>query len=116
MKITIIGAGPVGCYTGYLLAEQGHKVTIIEEHETIGLPFQCTGIVSSEFADIIKIKRSFLKNTIKKARIYSPEHNYFELKFSKANYVLDRTKLDQHLARKAQKSGVKILTRHRFIG
>ncbi|MBT4805454.1 NAD(P)-binding protein [Candidatus Woesearchaeota archaeon] len=28
MKIAIIGAGPIGCYAGYLLAKSGHNVSI----------------------------------------------------------------------------------------
>ena len=38
MDIAIIGAGPIGCYAGYLLAKNGHTVSIYENHPQIGLP------------------------------------------------------------------------------
>jgi len=31
MNITIIGAGPAGNYTAYLLAKKGHNVTVFEK-------------------------------------------------------------------------------------
>ena len=33
--ISIIGAGPVGNYTAYLLAKKGKNVNVFEEHEKI---------------------------------------------------------------------------------
>ena len=38
--ITIIGGGPAGSYTGYLLAKKGFDVSIYEEHAEIGNPIQ----------------------------------------------------------------------------
>ncbi len=36
--ISVIGAGPAGSYTAYLLAKAGEKVRIFEEHKEIGKP------------------------------------------------------------------------------
>ena len=44
--ITIVGAGPAGSYLAYLLAKQGEKVIVLEEHSAVGSPVQCTGIVT----------------------------------------------------------------------
>ena len=44
--VVIVGAGPVGGRTGELLVQRGHRVLILEEHEEIGRPFQCAGLVT----------------------------------------------------------------------
>ena len=49
MKVVVIGGGPIGCYTAYLLAKEGHSVEIYENHKKIGAPIQCTGILTSSF-------------------------------------------------------------------
>jgi len=46
-KISIIGAGPAGNYLAYLLAKNSFDVCVFEEHKTVGLPVQCTGITTS---------------------------------------------------------------------
>ena len=53
--IAIIGAGPIGSYTAYLLSKQGKDVSVFEDHKEIGLPVHCTGITTSVLKDIIKI-------------------------------------------------------------
>jgi len=32
MKIIIVGAGPVGCYTAQLLKQKGYETVLLEEH------------------------------------------------------------------------------------
>jgi digeranylgeranylglycerophospholipid reductase len=56
MKILIVGAGPIGCYLARLLQTKTDKfdVTIIEEHEKIGRPVHCAGLVSK---DVLKEAR-----------------------------------------------------------
>ena len=55
-KVLIIGAGPIGCYCGYLLAKKGFDVEIYEEHKEIGKPIGCTGIVTKKIKKYIKLK------------------------------------------------------------
>jgi digeranylgeranylglycerophospholipid reductase len=112
--ISIIGAGPIGSYLAYLLASQGREVNVYEEHGTIGLPVHCTGIVTSKFCEIIKPDEDFVLNTITKARIYSPNGKFIELKLGQ-NYVLERSRLDQKLAEGAKKADARFFTSHKFI-
>ena len=72
MNITIIGAGPIGCYAAYLLAKQGYNVDVYENHPQIGAPIQCTGILTSDFDEFGFSMDSFLVNTIEKIEVYSP--------------------------------------------
>ena len=42
--VVIVGAGPIGGRAGTLLALEGLKVLMLEEHNEIGRPFQCAGL------------------------------------------------------------------------
>lgn len=104
--IAIVGGGPVGCFLGYLLAKEGKKVSIYEEHSCIGRPIQCTGIVTKELDKIVKFKKDFVVNRLNKAEIFS-YNNQTQIKVEE--YVIDRSKFDQYLADLAVKKGAKLL-------
>ena len=44
--VVVIGAGPVGGYLSRRFNEHGNSVLMIEEHNQIGRPFQCAGLVN----------------------------------------------------------------------
>lgn len=113
-KITIIGAGPVGCYLAYLLSKNNHNVLVVEEHKKIGLPVQCTGILTSKIKDIVEIKKSFLVNTIKKTRICSPKKRFLEVDIED-NYIVDRKKFDGYFYNLAKESNVKFILNSKFL-
>lgn len=113
MKVSIIGAGPIGCYTGFLLAQFGIDVSIYEEHSKIGSPVQCTGILTRELIKIIDdIPKNIIINNLKELTIYS-KNNSTTLDVDEL--VIDRKKFDQFLAKKAKKQGCKIFLNHKFI-
>ena len=69
--ITIVGAGPAGSYLAYLLAKQGKKVTLIEEHNSVGHPVQCTGIVTHSIEKFFKLKNEVIANKLDKVIVVS---------------------------------------------
>ena len=75
IKIIIIGAGPIGCYTAQLLNEKDRDfdITIIEEHLEIGRPIHCAGLVSMDVLTQIKVPISddVIINRIKNRRLYA---------------------------------------------
>ncbi|MBU1004676.1 MAG: NAD(P)/FAD-dependent oxidoreductase [Nanoarchaeota archaeon] len=113
--ISIIGAGPSGCYAAYLLSKAGLKTQIFEDHKEIGNPVQCTGLVTSSIKDIIKIKNSAIINKINKVRICSKDKT-LELNLKNSNLILDRKKFDNDIADMAIKNGTKIFLNYKFIG
>ncbi|MBI2137403.1 NAD(P)/FAD-dependent oxidoreductase [Candidatus Woesearchaeota archaeon] len=114
-KVTIIGAGPAGNYTAYLLAKSGNDVSVYEEHSTIGEPWACTGVITEDvMARNVKLPEDVIVNRIRKARITAPDGNSVEVSL-KNNIVVDRAKLDQHLAEMAKKEGAKYYVSHRFM-
>ncbi|MBI2129428.1 NAD(P)/FAD-dependent oxidoreductase [Candidatus Woesearchaeota archaeon] len=113
--ISIIGAGPAGCYAAYLLAKSGKEASVFEEHPKIGFPVQCTGIVTDEINNILKLNKDAILNKISKARIFSPNGNFLELKLKNENIILDRAKFDRHLAEMAEKEGARVFLNNRFV-
>ncbi|MDD5650354.1 MAG: NAD(P)/FAD-dependent oxidoreductase [Candidatus Nanoarchaeia archaeon] len=113
--ISIIGAGPVGSYTAYLLAKNNQEVNIFEDHSEIGKPVQCTGIVTSELEKIIPLNKKFLVNKVNKVKVVFPNNKDIELNLKKPNLVLDRGKFDKFLAEKAEKAGANIFLNHKFL-
>ena len=114
MEIAIIGAGPIGCYTGHLLAENGHKVKIYENHSQIGRPIQCTGILTAEFDNLGMPTEPFLVNTIEEVEVFSP--NKAKVSIRDKNYIVCRYKFDNFFADLARTSGAEIYLNHSFLG
>ncbi len=113
--VSIIGAGPAGCYLAYLLAKNGREVQVFEEHSEIGKPVQCTGIVTSEFQDIMELKKEFVVNKTNKVMLSSISGGCIKLELKKDNYILDRAKFDFYLAKKAEKAGAEFFLGAKFV-
>jgi len=114
--ISVIGGGPVGNYVAYLLAKAKQEVGVFEEHSSIGLPVQCTGLVTSSLNDVVKIRKEFLVNELSKVKMFAPNGKSIEVKFRKKNLVLDRMKFDRYLYNKALDKGVNFYFNHKFKG
>ena len=113
--IAIIGAGPIGCYAAYLLAKQGHKVDLYEEHEQIGRPIQCTGLLTADFDKFFPQlnKESFLINTFKAVNVKTKNQT---INVKQNEYLVCRTKFDSYFGKLAKEAGTKIHLNHSFIG
>ncbi len=111
--ITIIGAGPAGSYLAYLLAKKGKEVTLVEEHDKIGSPVQCTGIVTGSIEKFVKLKNNVIAKRLSKVIVVS-QNNKTEAEVDEI--VMWRNKFDEFMAEKAQDEGVKILVNHQFLG
>lgn len=112
--ISVIGAGPAGAYTSYLLAKQGYDVKLFEEHTTIGSPIQCTGILTEGIFKFFKPKKETIANTISRIKIHS-QNEEVELKLKKKEIIVNRTEFDRSIADMAHDAGTEVLTGHRFL-
>lgn len=100
-KIVIVGAGPVGCYLGQLLKQQGFDPIILEEHPEVGKPVQCAGIVGRGLFEDLRLplsQRSIL-NVIDGSKV-SYRDQSFELNRPKVAYIIDREIFDKELSHK----------------
>ena len=111
--ITIVGAGPAGSYLGCLLAKQGQEVTILEEHDAIGQPVQCTGIVTHSIENFFKLKNEVIAKKLNKVVVVSKNNN---VSVDVDEIVMWRSKFDQFVAEMAQDAGAKILLNNKFTG
>jgi len=111
--VIIVGGALAGSRTAELLARSGRNVLLIEEHEKIGLPCKCTGLVSWRTPEILKnLPKRLIVNKLDKGKFYAPDGTSFVLKSKKSAYVLDRTGLDRFLFEQAVKSGAEMKTEH----
>lgn len=113
--ISVIGAGPAGSYLAYLLAKKGWKVNVYEEHNQIGLPVQCTGIVTDSLRKFIPIRKKFLINKLNKVKVFSANEK-LDIDIKKSNLVICRKEFDRYLADKAMDAGAKYFLGWKFIG
>ncbi len=114
--VVIVGSGPAGSKTAELAASFGLKVLVLEEHEEIGKPVQCTGIDSYRILPLSGLDEDIVLNKVKKARFYAEDGNFLELESEKPVYVIDRHKLDKSIAKNAMKKGAEFITGSRFKG
>jgi geranylgeranyl reductase family protein len=110
--VTIIGAGPVGSYLAYLLAKKGMKVKVFEDHKEIGKPVQCTGLLTKSVENLIKIKKEFLVNKTEQIKIISNKNSVC---INAEEFIVDRTKFDNHIYNKAIDAGANFFLGHRYI-
>lgn len=114
MKILIIGAGPVGCYTARLLEQNcpDFDIEIIEEHTEIGKPIHCAGLVSRDVLSQIKIP---LEEDVVINHIDGAEFNFagdsFKINRKDAALVIDRQRFDCALG-----MGLKVNLDTKFMG
>ena len=68
--VVVIGAGPAGSITARLLAEAGRDVVVLEEHEAIGAPVHCTGLLGFDAFDEFDLPRDLILGRAGAARLW----------------------------------------------
>jgi len=97
MRVSIIGAGPVGCMAARYGVEE-HDVTLYEALSKRRM--QCSGLISKDglLSLGIHMKKSLIQNRVKGARFYSPCGESFMVDGGETKaYVLDRVEFDDYL-------------------
>lgn len=112
MTTTIIGAGPTGCYTALKLAKKGIPVKVVEEHEKVGVPFQCTGLVSKNLEKVLKFPEKHIINKINSAKLFFP--NCEPVEFKGSAFVLDRINFDNYIYEEATLNGVEFFLKEKY--
>ena len=80
-QVAIVGAGPTGLQTAIRIKELGFEVSVLEEHESIGIPEHCTGLISKKGVEDLGIHLGdSLQNSIKGAKLFSPSGHMIKIK------------------------------------
>lgn len=108
--VIIVGGGPAGSYVAYGLAGSGYKVLVLEEHDWIGEPVKCTGIIGAECVDRFPFFEGTVLRDARSARLFSPSGREIRVwRDCVQAYIVDRAAFDQSLAQKAQQGGARYL-------
>lgn len=112
--ILIIGGGPAGLYAAHCLAKAGRSVAVFEEHQKIGEPAHCTGLMATESFSRFNLPREAIRATLGSARFHSPAGYMLSVASEQElAVVVDRAAFDQGLADQAVAAGADIFLGHR---
>ena len=117
VDVVIVGAGPVGSYLGHRLARSGVDVLLLEEHDEIGRPFQCAGLVTPSAMEKVELESTILSD-VWGARMHAPSGHYISIGQPDIirEHVVCRKLFDQGVTRLALDSGAKLWLGARAVG
>jgi geranylgeranyl reductase family protein len=111
----VVGAGPIGGYAAGIISKKGFNVLILEEHNDIGKPVQCAGLVTPRVLDFVDARKTVL-NSVQGANIYSPNSHKLRIDGGKTEaVVIDRASFDKKIVMDAVDSGSEILLGSKVI-
>ena len=111
MDVLVVGAGPTGLLAAREAASRGAVVQVLEEHQEIGLPNHCAGLLSVRGLERIGVvpEQRFVQNEIYGANFHSPDGLSFTIRSRRVTaYVVDRSVFDRSLAVAAARAGARI--------
>jgi flavin-dependent dehydrogenase len=99
--VIIVGGGPAGCITGEHIKHG--KVLIIEEHQEIGAPLQCAGLISKKGVEELGNPKGCV-NKVRGAHIYSKNNHITVGNEEIRACVFERKVMDKDIAIRASKN------------
>jgi geranylgeranyl reductase family protein len=109
--VVIVGGGPAGLIAARELAAAGHDVRVLEEHDVIGAPVHCTGVLGLDAFDELSLSRRAIVGAADAARFVSPNGTTVVIGAERVRAaVVDRGIFDRDLAGSAVDAGATIQT------
>jgi geranylgeranyl reductase family protein len=117
LDVAIIGGGPAGLLASARLAAAGLQTTVLEEHDSVGEPVHCTGVLAADAFDEFDLSRRSILNELTTASFWSPAGQHVSYSGRRVEaVVIDRRVFDGELAERARYAGVRITTGARATG
>ncbi len=112
--IAVIGAGPIGSYTAYQLADKGFDVCLLERKREIGEGVICAGIISKEAFIRYDLPGESILSRIDSISFISPHGQRLEYESPDIfAYVVSREIFDKRLLKLAKGVGVDVFMRQK---
>jgi geranylgeranyl reductase family protein len=113
-EVVIIGGGPVG--SAFAAQTASLTTIIVEEHDEVGRPVQCAGLVHPRVVEMVQTQDTVL-NTITGFRLVPPGGKAVEVRSPEVKaVVIDRVRFDRACSDRAVREGADLLTGREFIG
>lgn len=115
VDLVIAGAGPGGLSAALEALERGLSVHVFDKKTVVGTPVKCGEYFpvrkemesllpsAAEYMDVFNIPNDAIDNTCTKLRVISPTGSEFEFDFKA--FILDRTILEQDMAKEVERLG-----------
>jgi len=108
--IIIVGAGPAGSRIAQRLSQLGYGVVVVEKSLSLGDDICCTGILSQECLSAFGLDNGLVLRQASSAKFLAPSGEYLRLcRQSPVAAIVDRARLNVHLAEIAEASGAQYL-------
>jgi digeranylgeranylglycerophospholipid reductase len=109
--VIVVGGGPSGLLAARDLAAAGFSATVLEEHDQIGVPVHCTGVLGVDAFDELELPRETILQTAHAARFISADGSSLIVDHDRVRAaIIDRSAFDAALAASATGAGAEILT------
>ena len=112
----VVGAGPAGSATARDIAARGFRTLLIEEHEAVGEPLHCAGLVTPRTLELAGVTDGLVINELRGGFVNSPLGARLPLGGERLRAVaIRRQRLDELLAAAAQRAGAELRTGARLV-
>lgn len=114
--VVVIGAGPAGLAAARDLARAGRDVLVLEEHEDVGYPVHCTGLIGLDAFDELRLSRASVRSVITSATFRLNDEPPLLIRNERLRAaVIDRGAFDGELAWSARSAGAVVRTGTRVL-
>jgi digeranylgeranylglycerophospholipid reductase len=115
VDLAVAGAGPGGLYAALEALKRGLSVYVFDKKTVVGAPVKCGEYFpvrkemesllpsAGEYMHVFDVPQTSVNNTCKTLRVISPKGREYEFDFEA--FILDRTTLEQHVAKEVERLG-----------
>ncbi len=117
LDVAIVGGGPGGMAAARSLAAAGWAVAVFEEHQQIGMPVHCTGVLAEDVIVALDLPAEAVLTHLSTVRFVAPAgHSFDYTTASTEAVVIDRAAFDEALGRRAELAGASLVRGRRVTG